>query len=81
MDVYVNQIANSPNHDLFYTNANVIVRITLLPSKVLVSNKTYRQLTRIIFKHSLVVTKMSLPSWPGNLLTSPDAEEALGKSN
>ncbi|KAK7692610.1 hypothetical protein QCA50_004242 [Cerrena zonata] len=24
MDVYVNQIANSPNHDLFYTNANVI---------------------------------------------------------
>lgn len=25
MDVYVNQIANSPNHDLFYTNANVIV--------------------------------------------------------
>ena len=81
MDVYVNQIANSTNHDLFYTNANVIVRISLLPSKVLVSNKTYRQLTRIIFKHSLVVTKMSLPSWPGNLLMSPDAEEALGKSN
>ncbi|KAI0675126.1 mannanase [Trametes maxima] len=24
MDVYVKQIANSPNHDLFYTNANVI---------------------------------------------------------
>ncbi|KAI0821629.1 mannanase [Trametes gibbosa] len=24
MDVYVNQIANSPNHDLFYTNTNVV---------------------------------------------------------
>lgn len=30
MDVYVNQIANSPNHDLFYTNANVIVCLFLL---------------------------------------------------
>lgn len=25
MDVYVKQILNSPNHDLFYTNAEVIV--------------------------------------------------------
>lgn len=25
MDVYVKQILNSPNHDLFYTNAQVIV--------------------------------------------------------
>ena len=27
MDVYVRQIAGSANHDLFYTNANVVVSI------------------------------------------------------
>lgn len=36
MDVYVNQLAGSSNHDLFYTNAKVTVSVVLPHLKPLI---------------------------------------------
>ena len=55
MDVYVKQILNSPDHDLFYTNAAVIVSTTFMNVAIfspLMRCQIFRPLSRTMLARS-----------------------------
>lgn len=69
MDVYVQQLTDSTDHDLFYTDATVIVSThSNLPSCYRVNRSVFRLRIRITYTRSFRDTSMSRLFWHGSLV-------------